>query len=70
MRAAKAKEMLSRETLRQMYIQDLLAMGITETKNGTKVKELDFYAAKSELALAKITNGTDVNIESPSNKFF
>jgi hypothetical protein len=70
MRAAKAKEMLSRETLRQIYIQDLLAMGITETRDGTRVNDLDFYEARSVLAIARVIDGTDVNIESDSNKFF
>jgi len=66
-RAAKAKEMLSRETLRQMYIQDLLTMGITETKDGKKVSNLTYREAKSQLSIAKIL---ETDIENPENKWF
>jgi hypothetical protein len=70
MKAAKATVILSRESIRQSYIQELLQKGITETKEGTRVEDLDYYAARHELVMAKLKDGTDTNIESPESKWF
>lgn len=70
MRAANVKSIISRETQRQIFIQELLNKGITETKDGTSVRDLDYYAARSELSLSRIKDGTDANIESAESKWF
>jgi hypothetical protein len=54
MRAANVKVLLSRDSLKQVFISELLQKGITDTKDGTRVEDLDYYSAKAALALAKI----------------
>jgi hypothetical protein len=69
-RAANVKIIISREAQKQIFIQELLNKGITETKDGTKIEDLDYYALRQALVLAKIKDGTDRNIESSENKWF
>jgi hypothetical protein len=70
MRAAYAKIIISSETQKQVFIQELLNKGITESKDGTRIEDLDYYGLRQTLVLAKIKDGTDRNIESSENKWF
>jgi hypothetical protein len=67
MRAAKAITMISRESQKQIFIQELLDKGITETKDGTRIESLDYYSLRHELVIAKFR---EIDVESQSNKYF
>jgi hypothetical protein len=45
---------LSQDTQRQSMISDLLALGITESKEGINIHDLNYYDLRHELVLAEI----------------
>jgi hypothetical protein len=66
-RSANAKRMISKEALKNIFIQELQQKGVTESKDGTKIDELDYYALRHEVFLAR---SREANVESPEMKWF
>jgi hypothetical protein len=52
---------------KKSMINDLVEKGITETKDGKSIYELDYYELRHELVLVEIRK---TDIESPENKWF
>jgi phage terminase Nu1 subunit (DNA packaging protein) len=67
MRAANAKSIISKEALKKIFIQELQQKGITESKDGTRIDELDYYALRHEVFLVR---SRETNIENGENKWF
>lgn len=59
--------MLNQDTKKQMYIARLLERGITETKDGTSIHDLDYYSLRQELA---VSDYRVKNIDSPENGWY
>ncbi|MGF3103671.1 hypothetical protein [Rossellomorea sp. DUT-2] len=57
----------SQETKSQGMISELLTLGVTETKSGTSIYNLNYYDLRQELAIAKFRNR---NVESSENGWF
>jgi hypothetical protein len=45
---------LSQDTQRQSMISDLLALGISKSKEGINIQDLNYYDLRHELVLAEI----------------
>jgi hypothetical protein len=45
---------LSQDTQRQSMISDLLTLGITESKEGISIYDLNYYDLRNELVLVEI----------------
>ncbi|MDF2789242.1 MAG: hypothetical protein K0S80_2340 [Neobacillus sp.] len=61
-----AKHHLTKDIQRQIFIQDLLAKGITEV-NGSKLNDAAYADLKHELTMVHFR---DIDVSSPENKFF
>jgi hypothetical protein len=61
------KVMVTKEAKRQIFISRLLEKGITTTKDGTSIYDLDYYSLRHELVMADFR---DKDIESPENRWF
>jgi hypothetical protein len=48
------KVKLTQEAKRQIFISRLLERGITETKDGTSIFDLDYYSLRHELVMADL----------------
>jgi hypothetical protein len=48
------KVKLTQEAKRQILITRLLEKGITSTKDGTSIYDLDYYSLRHELAMADL----------------
>jgi hypothetical protein len=48
------KVKLTKEAKRQIFISRLLEKGITITKDGTSIYDLDYYALRHELVMADL----------------
>jgi hypothetical protein len=66
-RAANVKNIISKEALKQIFIQELQQKGITVSMDGTRIDELDYYAMRHEVFLLR---SREINIESPESKWF
>jgi phage terminase Nu1 subunit (DNA packaging protein) len=66
-RAANATTKISKEALRNIFIQELQQKGVTESRNGTKIDDLDYYALRHEVFLVR---SRETNIENGENKWF
>ncbi|WP_366160611.1 hypothetical protein ABXS71_16960 [Bacillus infantis] len=51
------KVKLSQESLKQGMIQELYALGVTESRDGRNIDELDYYALRHELAINQLMRG-------------
>ncbi|MGM0864526.1 MAG: hypothetical protein ACQEWF_07625 [Bacillota bacterium] len=58
---------ISQETKSQGMISELLTLGVTVTKSGTSIYDLNYYDLRQELAIAKFRNR---NVESSENGWF
>lgn len=58
---------ISQETKSQGMISELLTLGVTETKRGTSIYDLNYYDLRQELAIAKFRSR---NVESSENGWF
>ncbi|UXH44442.1 hypothetical protein N5C46_22965 [Rossellomorea vietnamensis] len=58
---------ISQETKSQGMISELLTLGVTETKRGKSIYDLNYYDLRQELAIAKFRNR---NVESSENGWF
>ncbi|MFC7783326.1 hypothetical protein ACFQWC_02400 [Rossellomorea sp. GCM10028870] len=58
---------ITQETKSQGMISELLTLGVTETKSGTSIYDLNYYVLRQELAIAKFRNR---NVESSENGWF
>jgi phage terminase Nu1 subunit (DNA packaging protein) len=67
MRAANAITKISKDTLKKIFITELQEKGITESKNGTKIDDLDYYELRHEVFLLR---SRETNIENGENKWF
>ncbi|MEH7249213.1 hypothetical protein V7114_20850 [Neobacillus niacini] len=67
MRAANAKNIISKEALKKIFIQELQQKGVTETRDGIKIDDLDYYALRHEVFLVR---SRETNIENGENKWF
>jgi hypothetical protein len=56
---------LSQDAEKQSMISDLLALGITESKEGINIHDLNYYEVRHELVLAEIRKRDK---ENPENK--
>lgn len=61
---------MSNDSMKQAMVQQLLDKGVTESKDGTSVHDLDFYELRHELVMFDIRNGTDVDVNSSANEWF
>lgn len=48
------KVIVTQEAKRQVFISRLLEKGITTTKDGTSIYDLDYYALRHELVMADL----------------
>jgi hypothetical protein len=48
------KVKLTKEAKRQIFISRLLERGITESKDGTSIFDLDYYSLRHELVMADL----------------
>jgi hypothetical protein len=55
---------VTREAQRKIYIQELQDRGITTSKDGVKIEDLDYRSLLSELTLIKFKEIDVVNAES------
>jgi hypothetical protein len=53
--------------MRQNFIQDLLAKGFTENKNGVSVYDLTYDELRHEVAMLEFK---DINTDNDQNKWF
>lgn len=56
-----------KEVMRQNFIQDLLAKGFTENKNGVSVYDLTYDELRHEVAMLEFK---DINTDNDQNKWF
>jgi len=66
-RASGAMINISRETLRQSFIQELQNRGINETSEGEKIETLDYHSLRREVTIARYR---ETNVDSSSNAWF
>jgi hypothetical protein len=52
---------------RKIYLSRLLEKGISQTKDGVSIHDLDYYSLRRELVLSSYR---ETNIDSPENKWF
>lgn len=67
MRAANAITNISKETLKNIFIIELQEKGVTESVNGTRIEDLDFYQLRHEVFRVRCR---ETRIESPEMKWF
>lgn len=53
LKASKAMRLISKDALMQIYIQELLQKGVTHSKDGTRIEDLDYYGLRHELFLVR-----------------
>jgi hypothetical protein len=56
-----------KQVMRQNFIQDLLARGITENKHGVSVHDLNYEELRHEITIASFR---ERDIENDKNKWF
>jgi hypothetical protein len=56
-----------KEVMRQNFIQDLLAKGVTENKKGVNVYDLTYDELRHEVAMLEFK---DINTDNDQNKWF
>lgn len=67
MKASQAIKSISRDAQKQIFIQELLSKGITATQDGTTIQDLDYYALRSEVMMARFREIDACNSE---NRWF
>lgn len=66
MRAAQVIKTISHDATKQIFIQELLSKGITE-KDGISINDLDFYALRQLVTVARYR---ETNVENSESKWF